>query len=35
MGISLISLGKEAKCWIFFKKRAKAHFLPAIEDIEQ
>ena len=28
-GISLINLGKEAKCWIFFfKKRAKANFLP-------
>ena len=34
MGISLISLGNWAKCWIFilfyFKKRVKAHFLPYI-----
>ena len=25
-GISLISLGKEAKCWIFYTKGAKANF---------
>ena len=26
MSIFLISLGKRAKCWIFFLKRAKANF---------
>ena len=28
MGISLISLGKRAKCWIIFLKRVKANFFP-------
>ena len=27
-GISLISLGKGVKCWIFYAKGAKANFLP-------
>ena len=28
-GISLINLGKEAKCWIFFfKKKGKGQFSP-------
>ena len=27
-GISLISLGNGAKCWIFFFEGAFAHFLP-------
>ena len=28
MSISLINLGKRAKCWIFFLQGAKANFFP-------